>query len=170
VSIVRFRRSAGKARAPDGGVVVADAGALPFDDGAFDLVTAFMSLMDVEDMPGAVREVARVLEAGGRFCFSIAHPINTAGRFDERLADAPFRVADYFTERRVDETLERDGIRIRFAAVHRPLEAYSRALEAAGFVIEALREFPLPPEAWRDGSSARWQRVPLFLHVRAVKP
>ena len=54
--------------------VVADAGALPFDDGAFDLVTAFMSLMDVEDMPGAVREVARVLEAGGRFCFSIAHP------------------------------------------------------------------------------------------------
>jgi ubiquinone/menaquinone biosynthesis C-methylase UbiE len=142
--------------------VVADAAALPFEDGAFDLVTAFMSLQDMDDMAGAVRETARVLEGGGRFCFCITHPINTAGRFVERQADAPFVVrGSYLEERRADETWERDGIRITFAAMHRPLEAYSRALEAASLLVEALREHP-----YTDG---RWARIPLFLHVRAVK-
>src|ERR671935_2225234 len=35
--------------------------ALPFPDAAFDLVVAYNSLMDVADMPAAVREAARVL-------------------------------------------------------------------------------------------------------------
>src|SRR5437660_2770598 len=41
--------------------LVADAGALPFADGAFDVVVAYNSLMDVDDMPKAVSEAARVL-------------------------------------------------------------------------------------------------------------
>jgi ubiquinone/menaquinone biosynthesis C-methylase UbiE len=41
--------------------VVGRAEALPFDDGAFELVVAYNSLMDVEDMPVAVSEAARVL-------------------------------------------------------------------------------------------------------------
>jgi SAM-dependent methyltransferase len=150
--------------------LVADAAALPFPDGSFDLVTAFMSMMDMDDPDGAVREAGRVLEPGGRFCFCITHPINTAGRFEAREPDAPFRIrGSYFEERRADETWERDGIRIEFAARHRPIQAWSRALEAAGFLIEALREHPFPREAWRNEGSARWARMPLFLHVRAVK-
>jgi SAM-dependent methyltransferase len=150
--------------------VVADAAALPFPDGSFDLVTAFMSLMDMDDMAGAVREAGRVLEPGGAFCFCITHPISTAGRFAEREAHAPFVVTgSYFEERRADETWEREGVKIEFAALHRPLEAYAVALEVAGFVIERLREHPFPRDAWRNEASARWTRVPLFLHVRAVK-
>src|SRR6059058_1637942 len=34
---------------------LSDAAALPFPDGAFDLVIAFMSLQDVQDLAGAVR-------------------------------------------------------------------------------------------------------------------
>jgi hypothetical protein len=50
---------------------------------------------------------------------------------------------------------------MRFESRHRSVEAYSRALETAGFVIEALREIGDPnPES-------RWNRMPLFLHVRA---
>lgn len=150
--------------------VVADASTLPFADASFDLVTAFMSLMDMDDMAGAVKEAARVLEPDKPLCFSVTHPMNTAGRFAEREADAPFVVTgSYFDERRADETWERDGIRIEFAAMHRPLDAYAGALEAAGFLIERLREHSFPPDAWRDETSARWTRVPLFLHVRAVK-
>jgi SAM-dependent methyltransferase len=149
--------------------VVADAAALPFPDGSFDLVTAFMSLMDMDDMAGAVREVGRVLEPGKPFCFSISHPLNTAGLFAGPEAEAPFVLTDYFEQRRADVTWERDGIRIEFAALHRPLEAYFVALEVAGFVIERLREHSFPQDAWRDEASARWTRVPLFLHVRAVK-
>ena len=38
---------------------VVDAAALPFEDGAFDLVVAYNSLMDVQDMPAAVDEIGR---------------------------------------------------------------------------------------------------------------
>jgi SAM-dependent methyltransferase len=37
---------------PDGEYVEADAAAMPFEDGAADLATAFMSLMDMDDMAG----------------------------------------------------------------------------------------------------------------------
>ena len=151
--------------------VVADAAELPFEDGAFDLVTAFMSLMDMDDPDGAIAEAARVLARGGQLCFCVTHPLQTAGQFSERCGDAPFVVAEsYFEERRVDQSWERDGIRIEFAFVHRPLDAWSRALERAGLVMETLREHRLAREAWRDEASARWTRVPLFLHVRTVKP
>jgi len=52
----------------DGRYLVADAAALPFRDGSFDAVVAYNSLMDVDDMPAAVAEAARVLEPGGRLC------------------------------------------------------------------------------------------------------
>ena len=58
-------------------VQLADAAALPFADGEFDLVVAFMSLQDIDDFAGAVRESARVLEAGGRLCLAIVHPLNS---------------------------------------------------------------------------------------------
>jgi len=44
------------------------------------------------------------------------------------------------------------------------------ALDAAGFLIERLREPAAPPEMVAARASyRRWQRVPMFLHVRAVK-
>ena len=45
---------------------VADASALPLQDASADLVVAFMTLHDVDDLDGATREIARVLEVGGR--------------------------------------------------------------------------------------------------------
>src|SRR5262245_10731616 len=60
---------------------LADAGALPLEDASADLAIAFMSLQDIDDMVAGVREVARVLEPGGRFCVAIVHPINSARTF-----------------------------------------------------------------------------------------
>lgn len=42
--------------------------------------------------------------------------------------------------------------------------------EQAGFVIEAVRE-PVPDDEHvaRTAEAARWQRIPLFLHLRAMK-
>jgi SAM-dependent methyltransferase len=64
--------------------VVADAAALPFRDEAFGLVVAYMSLHDIDRMPAAVAEAARVLEPGGHLCAAIPHPVNSAGRFSGR--------------------------------------------------------------------------------------
>jgi ubiquinone/menaquinone biosynthesis C-methylase UbiE len=148
-------------------IVRADAGVLPFPERAFDLVIAFMSLQDVDDMSAAVAEAARVLEPGGRLCLAIVHPVQSAGKFVSDDEDAPFVIGSYLDAHPTAETLERDGFSMTFHSAHRPLEAYARALEAAGFLIERLREHKTTREQTR---TARWTRVPLFLHVRAVKP
>jgi SAM-dependent methyltransferase len=129
----------------EGEYVVADAARLPFEDASFDLAVAFNSLMDIDDMPAAVREAARVLEPRGRFCACITHPLRDAGRFEQSGRDAPLVIrGSYFGKRRFAMTVARDGLEIDFRGWTYPLEDYIRAFEEAGFLIEALREPPDP--------------------------
>jgi hypothetical protein len=75
----------------------------------------------------------------------------------------PFTIAgSYLDPGPADTVIDRGGVQLIFHSEHRPLESYSRALEAAGLLIEAIREPKAP-----DG---RWQRIPLSLQLRAVKP
>jgi SAM-dependent methyltransferase len=145
---------------------VADAAALPVPDGAVELVTAFLSLHDVDDLDGAVREVARVLSDDGRLCAAIVHPINSAGKFESSEPDASFVITgSYLDAHRYADTVERDGLRMTFTSEHRPLQAYFDALADAGLVVDRLAE--IPDSTAPAGS--RWRRLPLFLQLRAVK-
>src|SRR5262249_39126455 len=110
---------------PEVDVYVADAAALPFADGAFDLVVAFMSLQDFTDLPGAVREATRVLERGGQLCLAIVHPINSAGKFESEDPASHFTIrGSYLQSFRYADEMERGGLRMRFESEHRPLAAY----------------------------------------------
>lgn len=166
---------AARAADPGGTYLDASATALPFADGAFDLAIAYNSLMDVHDMPATVAEAARVLEPGGRLCVSVTHPINDAGVFTGEDPDAAFVIeGTYLGERRRFEAeLERDGLTMTFAGWAYHLEHHARALEAAGLLIEKLRE-PAAPEGYTDASTSgrrsRWHRIPMFLWFRALKP
>jgi SAM-dependent methyltransferase len=150
--------------------LLADAAHLPLCSASVDLVVAFMSLQDVDDLDGAVAETARVLEPGGRLCLAIVHPLNSAGSFDSSEADSPFRIpqgGSYLHPRRYADTFERAGLAMTFHSQHRPLETYSRALERAGLLIEAIREPPSPVTPEDSPRTRRWTRIPLFLHLRA---
>jgi SAM-dependent methyltransferase len=171
-TVVEIEGSTGLARAnaAHGGVVVnADAARLPLRGGVADLAIAFMSLQDIDDMPAAISEAARILLPGGHLAFTIVHPINSAGAFEtaaEGVADSerPFVVrGSYLAEHRYADDVERDELSMRFESAHRPLEAYTRALEHAGFAIEALREVSEP------NPTDKWYRIPLFLDLRAVR-
>jgi SAM-dependent methyltransferase len=147
---------------------VADAAALPLPDACADLVIAFMSLHDVEDLDGAVSEIARVLEPGGRLCLAIVHPMNSAGRFEGDAENAPFRIdGSYIARFDYTDAVERDGLAMIFHSRHRPLEDYFRAFAASGLVVETLREPAVPDDAATSPAMRRWQRLPLFLHMRA---
>ncbi len=151
---------------PGGRYILSDAGSLPLGDGCADLVVAYNSLMDFDDMPGAVSEVARVLERGAPFCICVTHPILDAGGFDSDAPDSPYRLRGrYLGTRRFDETVERDGLTMRFRGWSHALEQYFGALTAAGLVVDRLRE-PVPTAGSRD---QRWHRYPMFLLLRAVK-
>jgi SAM-dependent methyltransferase len=59
-------------------VHLGDAAALPFGAEAFDLVIAFMSLQDMDNAQGAIREARRVLSPDGRLLAAFVHPFASA--------------------------------------------------------------------------------------------
>jgi SAM-dependent methyltransferase len=141
-------------------VQVADAADMPFPNEHFDLAVASLSLMNMDDMPKVVSEVARVLRPAGRFCFSILHPINSWGDAGD---------VSYFQTVRYAEELERDGARMTVHDTHRPLGDYFGALAQAGLLVEWVVE-PVPDDVYLAAAPEveRWRRRPGFLHVRAV--
>jgi SAM-dependent methyltransferase len=147
--------------------VLADASELPFHAGTFDLVVAYNVLMDVADMPAAVKEMRRVLRPDGQLVISIVHPFTDRGRLSGPAKNARFVLrGSYFGRQRFAGVEERHGLRMRFAGWSQPLEAYGAALERAGLAITALRE-PVPDLAHGRAHLQPWTRVPLFLWLKA---
>ena len=163
----RMARAAARHPGCGGPVVVADAASLPMPSCVADCVVAFMSLQDVDAMEEAVGEAARLLTVGGHLVIAITHPLNTAGKFasstDIPGSGRPFVIEGFwFERRRLADTCERGGYVMTFHSEHRPLQAYTDALAAAGFLIERLHEVREP------GPSDKWNRIPLFLHLRPL--
>jgi len=164
---------------------VADALALPFENGSFDFVTAFMSLMDMPDQEKALHEVYRVLSPGGFLQFSILHPCfvpphrNTLR--DKDGVCYAVEIAEYFNDvgGRLDSWMfsampveERAGLdRFTIPRFHRTLSAWVAMIRGAGLVIQELAE-PMASEAVARAhpTVADTRVTPLFLHVRADKP
>jgi SAM-dependent methyltransferase len=144
-------------------VHLADAAALPLDAASVDVVVAYMSLHDIEDLAGTLREVARVLAPGGRMCAAVVHPLSSAhlGSDDE---------VPYFEQRHYTDVVERDGLEMAFHGIHRPLEAYTGALRATGLALEDLRE-PAPTDEHIAAFAplAKARRRPTFLHWLAQR-
>jgi SAM-dependent methyltransferase len=150
---------------PEGDYRLADGAALPFPDGAFDLVIAYNVLMDVVDLPGTIHEAGRVLAPGGRLCVSITHPVINTGTLVGDGADARFLFdKPYFGRHKFRTVEQRDGMRMTFVGWNAPLVDYTRPLEDAGLLIEAIRE----PVARRANGFAF--DFPFHMWFRVVKP
>jgi hypothetical protein len=117
----------------------------------------------VEDLEAVCVRVCRALVAGGRFVFSVEHPVVTCGERDERTGG--WIVDRYFeTGPRAVSWLGGEGIK-----VHRTIEDYFGALARSGFVITALRESR--PRRTLFATEVTYQgcrRVPLILFFSAI--
>jgi len=141
--------------------------------GAFDLVVASMSLMDVEDYRGAIGEVFRVLRSGGSLVMSITHPCFSAPVSGwDRDADGSLRVftVDRYFERTAWDEHITPAFRAPVLRRHRPLEDYMAAPLACGL---RLREFQEPSvtneELQRSRRFRKLERIPYFLFMRWEK-
>jgi ubiquinone/menaquinone biosynthesis C-methylase UbiE len=139
-------------------------------DASFDRVIASMSLMDVEDYPGSIREISRVLRPNGELLMSITHPCFQA-RVSRWIRDAQgqpmfFAVDHYFDRIAWQEYMAAEFTRPVLRR-HRPLEDYMAAPLAAGLTLREFRE-PVPTDEDLKKSNRFWKlrRVPYFLFMR----
>ncbi len=153
----------------------ADLRGLP--DHSIDLVACNMALMDIPDLKGTVREVARVLADGGRFVFSICHPCfdldeRSAWEIERQLyTETVWRKVRGYTEERMSRVPWKiSDTKLAYTRTyHRTLETYVRALGDAGLAIRAMREPRPGPEAVRRSPQGRFMlEVPLHLVVEAA--
>ncbi len=132
--------------------VRAGAAELPFADGSFDAAVACLVFEHIDDVHGAIDEIARVVRPGGRFSFFLNHPLLQtpgSGWISDYTLDPPesyWRIGPYLVEQDSVEQVER-GVFIRF--IHRPLSTYINALGEAGLVLERMVE-PAPPDGFLE--------------------
>jgi SAM-dependent methyltransferase len=156
-------------RDPDGDYVIGRAECLDFEDGRFDLVVSYLTLVDIPDFRSAIAEMARVLRPGGSLLIANMTSFVSACVADGWVRDESGRRLHYKVDRYLDEFpqwLEWDGIRIE--NWHRPLSAYMGALLENGLV---LRFFDEPePTSGDPGRAATYRRAPWFLVMEWIKP
>ncbi|BCL37763.1 class I SAM-dependent DNA methyltransferase [Nostoc sp. MS1] len=136
---------------------------------AFDLVIARLSLHYIANLAPIFTNVFQALTPTGKFVFSVEHPVITSsdkGWISETNRQ-DWLVDDYFTT----------GLRVTnwlggtVQKYHRTVEDYFRLLQAAGFMIEGLREACPKRENFQDVKTyERRSRIPLFLILAASKP
>jgi SAM-dependent methyltransferase len=130
-------------------VVCATATALPIADGSFDVAfSAFGALQFVHDAATAVAEVARVLRPGGRFAFSVTHPVRWSMPDDP--SEEGLKVTSSYWDRTPYVEQDADGV-VTYVEHHRTLGDWVRILAASGFLLEDLVE----PE-WPEGHDRVW--------------
>ena len=152
-------------RDPAGDYRIGRAETLDFLDASFDLVVAYLSLIDIPDLPAAIAEMARVLRPGGALLIANLTSFGTAGGWSlDLLGRTRFAIDHYLAERASWASWR--GIRIR--NWHRPLETYMTLLLGTGL---DLRFFAEPvPHGGNARRVARYRRVPWFLIMEWRKP
>ncbi|MFF7605202.1 methyltransferase domain-containing protein [Streptomyces parvulus] len=130
-------------------LVCADASALPFADGSFDLAcSAYGALPFVADPRLVLREVRRVLRPGGRFVFSVTHPLRWA--FPDEPGPEGLSVSASYFDRTPYVEQDDEGHAV-YVEHHRTLGDRVRDVVTSGFRLVDLVE----PE-WPDWNTSEW--------------
>jgi len=138
-----------RGRSPAVPLVQADAGALPLAAASFDLAcSAYGAIPFVADAGVVFAEIARVLRPGGRWVFSVTHPVRWA------FPDSPGPeglVADRSYFDRVPYVERDDSGSATYVEHHRTAGDTVRSLVAAG-----LRVLDLVEPEWPEANTETW--------------
>jgi SAM-dependent methyltransferase len=126
----------------------------------FQAVACHFGLADIDDLDATAANVARLLETGGPFVFSILHPCFPGWGVDAPSSWPPGE--GYYVERWW--LAENPGFRGKVGANHRMLSSYLNVLVEHGLAIDRVIE-PHPVGEWLRANPSD-DLVPVFLVVR----
>ena len=117
----------------------ADAGRLPFDDGAFDAIACSLLHTDVDDFAVVVGEASRVLKSGGRMAYVGIHPCFVGPFATNPRGEPPVLMPGYRSTGWTTEGPE-DGVRRRVGGRHVPLAEFLNAFLGSGLRVVRVTE------------------------------
>lgn len=142
-------------------LVQADAQQLPFASASFDLAcSAYGAVPFVSDSAAVMAEVSRVLRPGGRWVFSLTHPIRWC--FADDPGEGGLVAQTSYFDRRPYVEVDEAG-RPTYVEHHRTLGDRIREVLAAGLVIDDLIEPEWPADhdrPWGQWSPLRGRILP----------
>jgi SAM-dependent methyltransferase len=143
---------------------------LPFAEASFDLAcSAYGALPFVADAASVLRAVARVLRPGGRFAFSVSHPIRWS--FPDVPGEEGLTAERSYFDRRAYVEEDARGT-ATYVEHHRTLGDWVRGITDAGLRLVRLVEPEWPAghdEVWGGWSPYRGRILPgtaIFLCVK----
>lgn len=137
--------------------------ALPFANASFDLVVAYLSLIDMPEISTPISEMARVLAPGGALLVANLNGFNTAGAETGWVRGLGGALKHYPVDYYLDERgfwTEWRGIRI--VNHHRPLNAYMREFLRHDLRLSFFDE-PAPISGAPEPKAERYRRAPWFV-------
>jgi SAM-dependent methyltransferase len=140
-----------------------------FGASVFDLVLSVCALMYISDLDNVFLEVTRVLRGGGRFIFSVDHPIM-----------ASVGATELWPEEGSDPGYDYRGLvqwkwfsddDFMFTSYRRPVSDYVNALANAGLHVQRMLElYPKGQPGWDSPERELRQRFPSVLVLVSRKP
>ncbi|WP_347551779.1 class I SAM-dependent methyltransferase [Pseudalkalibacillus hwajinpoensis] len=153
-------RAAKKLKGTNGSVMQSTLEDYEYPVDVFDVVVSQLVLHYIENVDELAEKVYRSLKPGGKFVFSVLHPVMTASFKSMTGKRSDWIVDDYFqTGRRVEPWIGEKVVKY-----HRTIEDYFLLLQHSGFTIQGLREGTPLKENFQDSAEyERRKRIPLFL-------
>lgn len=114
---------------------------LSLAEGTFDLVYSSLTLHYLENLRGLFEQVHRGLVHGGRFVFSVEHPLYTAPAHPGWTRDADDRLAWPVSRYSDEGARSTDWLAQGVIKQHRTLATYVNLLIQTGFTLSRLEEW-----------------------------
>lgn len=149
-----------------------------FEPDSFDLVVSSFLLHYIEDISPVIKNIYSWLSPGGKYVFSMEHPIATSsqGLFDDHWSSwlkdedgkaVAWKVANYSDEGKRVSRWFIDGVE----KYHRTMATIINTLVDSGFRITRMLEPHAPEEAERERPELVEERMrPLILFIASEKP
>lgn len=149
-------------------------------DSSVDKAVIVLAIQNIEKYSESLKEVTRILRPQGKLYFVLNHPTfripkKSSWEFDDKANFQFRRVDEYLSESRSEIDMEpgKGGVGEKTVSFHRPLQAYSKALQKAGFAILRMEEWVSHKESQKGPRQVAEDRarreIPLFLCIEAVK-